>query len=688
MSEKIKPEHLQRAAYVYVRQSSPQQVRYHREGQQLQYDFAERARQLGFLKVVVIDEDQGRSSSGLQERPGFGRLLAAVCQGLAGAVLAREAARLARNNRDWHHLIDLCGLTDTLIIDTDGVYDPKMINDRLLLGLKGTMSEFELNLMRQRARQAFLQKAKRGCAMWEVPGGFIRSEEGQIEKTPDRQVQQGLEMFFKKFRELNSARQTFIWLCEEQLLLPRAKAGTSGQEVEWLQPTLSRVHQLLRNPCYAGAFAFGRTSTKTLLKEDRLRRSSSRCRRAQEAWQVLILDHHAGYISWSDYLHNQQVMARNLARRENAGAIKKGSALLSGLLRCGRCGRKLQVGYSGTRGEVGRYLCCGSRNERGSGSCLAMGSLRLDQVVAEQVLEAIEPAGIQAALQASEASSIADQEKRKSLELALERGRYEANRAKRQYDAVDPENRLVASELEARWNSALKNVADLEARLQTVPTSVPATLEQKKRLMELGADLPLLWKDPQTSVELKKQILRAVIEEIVVNSLDEPAEHRLQIHWAGGVHTEVHLPRNKTGMHRRMADGKVIDLVGELAKVCDDKTIAGVLNRLGYRTGQDNSWSASRVTHFRHTHGIASFTKQEGWRTLEQAATFLQVSHTAVKTLIRKGILPARQVVKCAPWIIDQKELAAPTVQAAVRAAKAGRHVSPTVTGQQELAIK
>jgi DNA invertase Pin-like site-specific DNA recombinase len=631
----------------------------------------------------------GRSGSGLQERPGFGRLLAAVCQNLAGAVLALEASRLARNNRDWHHLVDLCALTGTLLIDDEGAYDPKILNDRLLLGLKGTMSEFELGLMRQRARQAYLQKVKRGEAMWEVPVGFVRSKEGQIQKVADRQVQQAIEMVLAKFRQLRSARQTLIWLLEEQLLLPFAQAGTAGQEIHWGKPTSSRVRQILRNPCYAGAFAFGRTGTKTMVTEDRIRRCSSRRYRPQSGWEVLIIDHHAGYISWSEYLENQHAMAKNLARRQTdqSGAIKKGSALLSGLPRCGQCGRKLHVGYSGAKGQVGRYVCCGRRDERGSASCFYMGCLKIDQMVVAQVLEAIAPGGVEAALQASQLNAQADQEKRTALKLAWERAQYEAQRAKRQYDLVDPENRLVASELEARWNSALQSVAEVKARLDNIGEASSITVEEKKRLMELGADLLELWNDPQTPIELKKQVLRAVIEEIIVKNAAEGTEYHLQIHWAGGVHTELVVPRNKPGRNARQADDKTIELVGELVKVCDDKTIAGVLNRLGYRAGQGNHWSKNRVCAFRHTHGLSLSEKAAGCITLEKAAQALGVSDKVVKTLIRKKILPAKQVVTFAPWIIEQKDVESARVQAAVRAAKRGRRVPSAIIGQTELTL-
>ena len=689
MSEKIRDEHLSRAAYVYIRQSSSYQVRFHLEGQKRQYGLAERARQLGFYEVVVIDEDLGRSGSGVQERPGFGRLLAAVCQGWAGAVVALEASRLARNNRDWHHLVDLCALTATVLIDDDGIYDPQLLNDRLLLGLKGTMSEYELGLLRQRARQAYLQKVHRGCALWQVAVGFVRTEEGQIEKIPDRQVQQVIEAVFEKFRQLGSARQTMIWFREEQILLPAAKPGSEGREVLWHRATLSRVRQILKNPCYGGAFAFGRTATKMVVVEDRTRKSPSRRYKSLEQWDVLILDHHCGYIGWEEYLKNRKLMAENLAQREGEGrgAVKKGAALLSGLLRCGRCGRKLQVIYSGSHGQVARYSCCGARELRGSSSCLSVGSLRTDAAVVEEVLEAIEPVGIEAALQVSEQAVLEDQERRRCVELALERARYEAKRAERQFDQVEPENRLVAAELEGRWNGALAQVAELEGRLQELTTqTAPVSDEQKRRLLEMGRDLRRLWDEAQAAVELKKRILRTVIEEIVVNSVE--AEHRLQIHWAGGVHTELRVARNKPGMHRRMASGEVIELVRELAKVCDDKTIAGVLNRLGFTTGQGNRWRVSRVVSFRHAHGINGFSGREGRVTLEEAARRLEVSHTVVKRLIRRGLLPARQVVQCAPWVIEEKALESAAVKAAIQGVKRGKKFPPTVVGQQELPIK
>jgi DNA invertase Pin-like site-specific DNA recombinase len=691
MSEKLKAHHLERGAYVYVRQSTPYQVRNNLESKERQYALEGRAQQLGFSKVVVIDEDLGRSGSGIQERPGFGRLLASVCQGLAGAVFALEASRLARNNRDWHHLVDLCALTETLLIDSDGIYDPRQLNDRLVLGLKGTMSEFELGLLRQRAREAFEQKVRRGFALWEVPVGFIRTEEGRIEKTPDRQVQQAIVSVFRKFQQLGSARQATIWFREERILLPKTKPGTAGQEVIWNLPSSGRIRQMLKNPCYAGAFAYGKTAARTRIEDGRARQSS-RSRKPQKEWKVLLLGHHPGYISWEGYLENQQRLETNVAmyEGESSGAVKLGAALLSGLLRCGHCGRKLQVVYSGTSGRVPRYVCRGDRADRESSRCLTVGSLRLDRAVAQSVLAAIQPAGIEAAVKLTECTQLEDDEKRKALELALERARYEEKRARRQFDAVEPENRLVASELEARWNGALGQVAEAEARLAAAGNAaVPLTEGQKEELTALSEDLMALWNHPDAPVQLKKRILRTVLTEIIINTDADSATHRLRLHWAGGVHTELHVERNKTGQHRHSADRSVIELVSELAKICQDKTIAAILNRLGYKTGQEKTWNASRVAGLRGYHKIAPFQNQDGWITQEEAARELQVSDTVVKRLIRERILPAKQVVKFAPWIIEKNDLLLPAVQQQVKAARRGGHRLPQIVlGQGQLSLE
>jgi DNA invertase Pin-like site-specific DNA recombinase len=689
MMDKIERHHLERVAYVYVRQSTPYQVRNHVESKERQYGLAERARQLGFANVTVIDDDLGRSGGGTQERPGFGRLLAAVCQGVAGAVLALEASRLARNNRDWHHLVDLCALAQTLLIDCDGIYDPRQLNDRLVLGLKGTMSEFELNLMRQRAREAFEQKVKRGFALWELPVGFVRSDEGRIEMTPDKQVHQAVAMVFEKFRQLGSARQATIWFREEKIQVPKVKPGTAGWEAIWSLPSSGRLRQMLRNPCYAGAFAYGKTAACVVVEQGRARQCSRR-RKPQDEWKVLLRDHHLGYISWEEYVENQQRLDANVAVYGGAGgAVKTGAALLSGLLRCGICGRKLMVQYGGVGGRVPRYTCHGDRGDRGSSSCQTVGSLRLDRAVAEAVLRAIRPAGIEAAAALSQRNQVEDVEKRKALELALERARYEANRARRQFDAVEPENRLVAGALESRWNQSLQHVAELEQRIAALgDKSAPFTEREKEALLKLSEDLPALWNHPDATASLKKRILRTVLIEVIIRPDETGASHCVHFHWAGGVHTELSVTRNKTGQHGRSADRTIVELVGELAKVCPDKAIAAVLNRLGYKTGQEKSWKASRVAGLRGYHDIPVFRHQDGtWITQEEAARELKVSDTVVKRLIREGILPAKQVVMYAPWVIQRQDLLLPAVQRQVKGVRRGRRLPQIAPEQEEFSL-
>lgn len=690
MSDKIQPSHLERTALVYVRQSSLQQVRNHTEGQRQQYALADRSRALGFRETVLIDEDQGRSGSGRQERPGFGRLLAGVCQGSVGAVFALEASRLARNNRDWHHLVDLCAMTDTLIIDAEGVYDARHLNDRLLLGLKGTMSEFELGLLRQRAREAFEQKAQRGHAMWELPVGFVRTEEHRIEKTPDREVQQAVEGVFKKFLELGSARQTTLWYWDEELLLPQIVPGTAGREILWRRPSGHRVNQMLKNPCYAGVFAYGRTATQTVVHEGRARQGNRR-RKPQAQWKVLILDSHSGYIRWEDYLRNQQMLEENAAQGWGGGqrgAVKRGPALLAGLLRCGRCGRPLHVNYSGNSGRVPRYACKGSRLERGSAGCLSAGALRLDEAIVAEVLAAIQPVGIEAAVMAEERLAQDNDQKRASLSLALERAQFEARRAQRQYDAVDPDNRLVADELERRWNEALERVAELVSRITKLDDSVEAlTDEARASLHELGADLTTAWHHPDADIRLRKRILRTVLKEIVLNNVDDPPAHHLHLHWQGGVHTQLRVPRNARGKHAKAADADVLELVRELSKVAEDKQIATILNRLGYKTGQGKSWHAHRVANLRSYHRLPSYHKRADWVSLERAAERLGVSNTVVRRLIKAGTLPAKQVVRYAPWIIEVADLELPGVQAEVKAVLNGRKLPLQHPSQQKIPL-
>lgn len=686
MNEKITPQHLDRGACVYVRQSSHQQVRNNHQGRQRQYDLGSRAKELGFQQVRIIDDDQGKTGSGLVERPGFAALLASVCSGNVGAVFALEASRLARNNRDWHHLIDLCSLTNTLIIDDEGVYDPRQVNDRLLLGLKGTMSEFELNLFRQRARAAFEMKVAAGHAMWEVPVGFTRDEQDRIEKIADRQVQAAIESVFTKFRELGSARQTSLWYRDQQVPLPEAVHGTKSLEVVWRLPSESRIRQVLKNPCYAGALAYGRTEAKIAVEDGRARKSGTRLRKPQAKWKVLLLDNHEGYITWIEFQENLSMLEANSRQREPTAesVAKKGTALLGGLLRCSHCGRKLFVGYGRNRTQP-RYLCHGGRQSRGSASCQSFGGVGVDRAVSEALLEAIRPAGIEAAIEAMQKFNQHHDARRHQLELSLEKARFEVDRARRQYDQVDPANRLVAGELESRWNVAMERAVTIEQQLESL-THERHELSESQRLdlLKLGQDLPLLWNHDSAHAELKKRILRTVLEEIMIGDDADRANHLLVLHWKGGVHTQLSFARNKPGKKHRETSVTALELIEELSKVCSDQTIAATLNRLGFQTGGGRTWRLHSVYNARYIHRLTNYRKQAAWLTIEQAATALGVSHTVIRRLIREDLLPATQVVPSTPWIIDRESLALPAVAIAISAVQTGRQLQTPNPQQPE----
>jgi DNA invertase Pin-like site-specific DNA recombinase len=683
MSEKIRPIHTEREAYVYIRQSSMQQVRTRLEGQRRQYGLRERAVGLGFQRVVVIDEDLGRSGTGSIERPGFGRLLTAVCSGTVGAVLALEASRLARNNRDWHHLIDLCAMAGTVVIDHDGVYDPSLLNDRLLLGLKGTMSEFEISLLRQRAMEALKQKIQRGLVLTQVPVGYVRTEDEGMEKTPDRQIQETITGIFRKFRELGSVRQVLLWYRDEKLLIPALSRNSGYCKVIWVEPLYPRIFGMLKNPTYAGVFVWGRKGTRTSIVDGRARKTRGHDR-PLEQWEVTIQNHHEGYITWEEFMQNQEQMRGNAgwnARMRNShGAARNGPALLAGLLRCGRCGRLLQVSYSDSKqhGSIARYSCSGDRGRKMVGSCITFASTRVDQEVAAEVLDALRPVGIRAALEALERSQNQTDEKRRSLELAVQKARYEAGRIERQYQATEPENRLVAAELEKRWNNALVHGAEMERRLEAATNAAPQlTSEQREQLLTLGDDLERLWDHPDAPVALKKRILRTVLEEIVADTTSDPPAVHLKLHWAGGTHTELTVRKNRTGYHNHINSEEVTDLIRELALVCEDHAIVSILNRLGYRTGIGNTWTEKRVQHVRHTKGFPACPapEQQRWLTMQQASVALGVSAAVVRRLVVQETLPAKQIVKFAPWTIERASLDLPVVRRAVRLIHAGRRV-------------
>ena len=679
---KITPQHLQRAAYVYVRQSTVTQVHEHLESQRRQYALAEHARTWGWQQVEVVDDDLGRSGSGRVVRPGFERLVAAVCDEHVGAVFALEASRLARNNRDWHHLVDLCGLTATLLIDGEGVYDPRDFNDRLLLGLKGTMSEWELGVLRQRSLEALRLKASRGELYTTVPIGYVRTRDDRVELDPDLRIQEAIRMIFRQCLALGSLRQVLLWCRSEHVTLPAIEYGPFGRTVVWKLPVYNTIHKLATNPIYAGAYVFGRTKTETRVSGGRASKRTTR--REAADWPVFLPDHHPGYITWAEYeaLQTQRQENAQMQGRMSRGAPRHGTALLAGLLRCRRCGGRLHVTYSGANGKVRRYDCRGAMVNHGTGHCLSFGSLALERAVEDAIFAVVAPGAIDAALAAAAQTQEQQTEREAHARLALEQLRYEAERARRQYDAVDPANRLVAAELERRWNAALDAVAAQERHLAGLATISASPAVDVAGLRALAEDLPRVWQDSRTDARLKKRLVRTLIEELLVDVSADASRLHVIVRWAGGQHSALDVRKKRKGQHRFCTSEDVVDIVRALVRVLPDGQIAAVLNRLGYTTGRGNTWTATRVVTLRHSHDLPVFdptsTERDGWCTLEQAAERLDVSHTVIRSLISGGLLPAEQVIATAPWVIRTTDLAAPGVHDYVAQVHRRRRGPPT----------
>jgi len=656
---KITADHLARRACVYIRQSTPGQVRHNLESQRRQYALVDRARALGWQDTEVIDDDLGISGSGTQ-RPGFERLLRALCDGQVGAVFSIEASRLARNGRDWHTLLEFCSVVGALLIDAEAVYDPRLTNDRLLLGMKGTISEMEVASFRERAQAALLQKAQRGALVRRVPIGYVKGSDDRIEKDPDGRIRATINLIFRKFAELGSVRQVYFWFDQQQIEVPVARGSEEAREIVWHPARYHTVLSVLKNPAYAGAYVYGRSKTRVRLDagQKQVRRQVLRRR---EDWAVLILDHHEGYIDWNIYQSNQTMIAHNDNARGNTvrGSVKHGEALLAGLLRCGHCGAKLLAQYPGPR--VIRYQCSGYLLNRDHACCVMFGGLRADRLVSEQLMKALAPFGIEAAIEAIESLQDASDDRIQQKALALEHARYEVTRARRQYDAVDPANRLVAAELERRWNQALTTGAQLEAELVTLQEGRegPLTDAQKRELLSFARDLPTLWDDPQSLPEHKKRLLRIALKEIIATCEGETI--RLILHWQGGDHTKVEFEKIRSGRHRYVTDDDLVEIVRMLARIEPDARIASILNRNQRRTAHGDDWTAKRVCSLRNNHAIPVYSDGErqsrGEMSVSEVAAVLGVTPTTVLRLIRLRQLRATQACVGAPWILRRTDV-------------------------------
>jgi DNA invertase Pin-like site-specific DNA recombinase len=647
------------------------QVAGNTESRRRQYALAESARAAGFASVTVIDDDLGRSGSGSIARPGFQKLVASVCAGLVGAVFCIEASRLARNGRDWHHLIDLCALVGTLVIDPDGAYDPRLVNDRLLLGLKGTMSEYELSLLRQRGLAARDSKARRGELRFTLPPGYCWNEAGRIEIDPDEHVADTIRLVFRKFRELGSARQVFLWARHSGLKLPVVQHNVATRRIAWRAPAYHTVLQILRNPLYAGAYAFGRTSDRTRVVDGHARKTSGH-RKPMPSWNVLLHDNHESYISWEQFEENQKMLLENahMKKRASRKSARGGRALLTGLVRCGRCGRMMRVFYGMRSGHAHRYQCRGDDAHVGAGLCIGIGGVRIDRAVAVQILDAVSDRAVDAAILAAEQVARAADDVRQAVGRELEEARYEASLAARRYDLVDPAKRHVARELEARWNAALECVAQLEQRIVRLDTEVTARPKiDRAALMQLAHDLPAAWNAPTTDTRTKQRLTHMLIQEVVIDLDDTANEAVVVIHWIGGRHTELRVPRVKTGRYPADRRPGPVEVMRKLGGQWPDRELAVTMNRMRCKSADGESWTTVRVRELRERLGIAAFDPAAGAETIsvDETARRLEICVGSVHRLIRCGVLPATQLMPSAPWKVPAAALETEAVQTGVR---------------------
>jgi DNA invertase Pin-like site-specific DNA recombinase len=658
---KITTVHLSRQAIVYLRQSSAAQVEHNRESTERQYALAAKARELGWPedRILVIDEDLGLSGSGSVARSGFARLTAEVALARVGLVLGLEVSRLARNNADWHRLIDLAGLTDTLIGDADGIYHPALFNDRLLLGLKGTMSEAELHVLRARLNGGIRNKAARGELRRGLPVGFVWGEgDGEVLLHPDEAVVSAIRTVFACFAETGSARRVWLWFRDQGLKLPLQMSAHA--EIRWVEASYHAIHQVLSNPVYAGAYVYGKTRTEMTLEPSGSRRKRIK-HLPRDQWQVLIKEHHRGYIDWQTYEANQQRMARNTrpGPHNARGAMREGSALLQGLASCGHCGRRLRTHYRGRNATPG-YHCAGEHLVEGRGSyCLNVSGVRIDDAVARAFLAALEPAKIAATLAAAEQLEMDREAALKHWRIGVERASYAASLAERRYRAVDPDNRLVARGLERALEESLSALETATAELLRRENERPRILssEERSRIGTLGPDLATVWSAATTTSRDRKELIGTLLDEVIVKVKRDKSAAHLVLRWKGGALTEIDLalPRKRQATVRTNED--TVALVRRLAAHYPDTVIAGILNRQGRRTAKGHRFEGNRVCSLRRHWNIPCFepkpTSDDGeLLTIKKAAIALGVAPSTIHRLLNDGVIAGEQITPGAPWRI------------------------------------
>jgi DNA invertase Pin-like site-specific DNA recombinase len=608
-TSKIQNAHRQRIAFVYVRQSTPVQVIENRESTERQYRLRDRAIEFGWppSAVEVIDEDQGRSGSSATHRTGFQRLATEVSLGKVGIVLMLEASRLARNNSDWYRLMEICGVSGTLIADESGVYNPREPNDRLLLGVKGTLSEAELFTLRTRLYEGRWNKARKGLLHFALPVGYVHGANGNWTVDPDTQVRERLDYVFDGFRRQGVVRAVVRELKEQGLELPtRVSAHEGYGSLVWKAPTLSAVIRILHNPAYAGAYVYGRWEYVNERRSPKTGKASARTR-CVEQWPVKITAHHPAYIRWEEFVKNQERLRQNWSRDGNRGVPREGRALLQGLVYCGVCGRKMSVQSRAAKEHRSSSYVCGRGYQDGDEKhCQTMTSRPVDAAVVEAFLAAVSPISLRIATQVLDQVEQDLIVQRRQRELQLEQARYEARLAQRQYDAVDPANRLVAGELERRWNERLERVAQLERAYSQAQREAEWSLtsEERATIAELSQDLPAIWNAQTTTEQERKQLLRMAIESVQLDGVREAGQIEIQIHWRSGTLTDHLVKRVAPGEGSLKTPAEAVLQIHAMAQRSSYHEIAAYLNRSGLRTAFGRRFTSAHVGYICRRDGL------------------------------------------------------------------------------------
>ncbi len=662
INNKIKESHLQRKAIIYIRQSTTRQVQNNKESQRLQYALKDKATYWGWKDIEIIDSDLGSSAAlGAARRDGFERMTSSVAVGQTGIIFSREASRLSRTDKDWCRLLEVCNLFNTLISDGEQIYDCNCMDDQLILGIKGTISTVELKMIQARLITGMQEKAKRGEFKRQIPSGYIWDANDQAVKVPNKRIQDTIELIFKKFREMRTIRQTHLWFHSENIEVPVLKDIAGKKEIIWKLPAIGYVKSLLKNPFYAGVYVWGRQTTHLEYKDGKIVKQKKTANNAREA-KVFIENHHEGYIDLETYDDNQDIISNNClsqTRVERTGAARNGQGLLSGILRCGKCGRKFNVMYYGKSGTAARYVCRGDY-QNGGKYCLAFGGSTVDKKFKEELLKIISQNGMKASIKAAKMLSIKKSDKNKAREQKINQLEYEANRAFEQYNEVDPRNRLVASVLEKRWNKKLEELDEAKNKIvEASKESHDISNEEKRKILALGKKFPQVWDSQHCTNSLRKKIIRTVIEEVIVNLNEANQVLKFIIHWKGGCHSEFEMPKPPSGVGQKTSL-KDLEIIRKMANRYGDDAIARVLNKLGRETATGKRWNESRVRNIRSRYSIAGHIRtveDPNILTLGQSAKYLNVSSSTIKRLVTSGVLKKDQAVSWAPWEIKKTDL-------------------------------